>query len=365
MCAGSLRVACVVPLVLALAPAPVSAAARRRASIKRASDLPLVRGSELRSDGVLRGGWIGHEVIYRGVPVRGRIDLYEDGAISFANIAGERFVYRGIPVSGDIHLAKDGKVQSARLSRDFTVAGVRLPRGSLFSLYPSGKLNSATLLAEWRGVPVDRSQSIALHESGALASFFPAAPMLVGNVRVAVGGPCHLYASGRVQHATLAEAQRLGGFLLKAGSTVDLHASGKLKGGTLAEAQVVEGWGLPSGAVVELDDQGRLVTVDNAAPLHFRGLAVRGDRLRSPAANMPTLTSAGRQRHRGIDIPDGAQLVFGKDGRLERIYSAAMPIRAADLDWREGLDIAADGTLRGQLARPQTKDGIALAAQEV
>jgi len=195
------------------------------------------------------------------LPAGTRIEYTESGRINYA-ILEKPASAQDLPCQGWIYFYESGKVRDAELSRDVSLHGIKLSKGTRIYLYESGKLRSGTL-AEGKtinGVKVVDGARVFLFETGKLINIYLAKVQEIQGVLCAPG-PVDFYADGRLKSATLARAAEMGRIRYPAGSVIDFYPSGRVNRAALSEPVSIEGklWG--KGSRVNFGEDGKILPV--------------------------------------------------------------------------------------------------------
>lgn len=195
------------------------------------------------------------------LPSGTRIEYTESGRINYA-ILEKPAAVQDLPCQGWMFFYESGKIRDAELSRDVSLQGIKLGKGSRVYLYESGKLRSGTL-AEGKtigGVKVAEGARVFLFETGKLVNIYLTKAQEIQGVLCAPG-PVDFYADGRLRSATLAEAAEIGRIRYPAGSVIDLYPSGRVNRAALSGPVQIEGNLYGKGMRVNLGEDGKILPV--------------------------------------------------------------------------------------------------------
>ncbi|MFA5164542.1 MAG: hypothetical protein WC481_03130 [Candidatus Omnitrophota bacterium] len=195
------------------------------------------------------------------LPPGTRIEYTEAGKINYA-ILEKPAAVQDLPCQGWIYFYESGKVRDAELSRDVSLQGITLSKGSRIYLYESGRLRSGTL-AEAKmigGVKVADGARVSLFETGKLVNVYLTKAQEIQGILCAPG-PVDFYNDGRLKSSTLAGTTEIGRIRYPAGSVIDFYPSGRVNRAALSEPVKIEGNLYGKGVRVNLGEDGKILPV--------------------------------------------------------------------------------------------------------
>ncbi len=328
----------------------------------------------LRPSGALHSGCLARDHAADGFHFQAgsRIELHPKGAVACGTLA--RPVRRDrlrLPPGAELQLDAGGKPRLERSAAGFGLAGRGLPAGCLLLRDCDDRIRAVRLakaLALSERLRAAAGDFLLLDGWGRLAELVLMKARHLAGTHYPAHSRWQLDADGRLTGVVLAAPLDIQGVPCAAGETVALHPGGRLRRARLARAATIGQRRLPAGAVVELHADGRLVRGPLERTARFGAVDLQpGDLIETlyPDGALRRVVLGSSRRIDGLPCRVGTEARFAPGGRLLGCW-LARPARIGGMVLRDRIERYPDGGLkRGFLARPQTLQGIALAADAV
>lgn len=328
----------------------------------------------LRVSGKLRSGCLAREYAAGRFHFQAgsRIELHPKGGVACGTLARPARCGRlRLPPGAQLQLDARGRPRLERSPVGFRLAGLSLPAGCVLLRGCDDRVRAVRLskpMALSERLRAAAGDVLLLDGWGRLVGLVLLADRVLAGTRYPAYTRWRLDSDGRLTGAVLPAAMEIQGVPCAAGEPIGLHPGGRLRRARLARAATVGRRRHPAGAVLELHADGRLARGPLERCARFGAVELQpGDLIEAlyPDGALRRVVLGSGRRIDGLPCRAGTEARFAPDGRL-LVCWLARPARSGEVALRDRIERYPDGGLkRGFLARPQTIQGIALAADAV